>query len=207
MLFFASDLCPSRNAGKKRGKKKTIWVYLALKRLSKCQPLKTPEPSKKEKNNSIHNQKLHYLLIFSKDEVHYSLFYAKSSIDKIFVPPAFKNARTCAHVRWFGEGAGGLAISKMTFLLLCPHSSGGSTHSVWLRLLQGKPGAAEEQEKEEDAGAVCAWESVGPALLSAGQQKVRKWSSAMVIRREWALSNMTCLGPFSAAKEFQHPAW
>lgn len=169
--------------------------------------LKHQNPQQKEKNNSIHNQKLHYLLIFSKDEVHYSLFYAKSSIDKIFVPPAFKNARTCAHVRWFGEGAGGLAIGKMTFLLLCPHSSGGSTHSVWLRLLQGKPGAAEEQEKEEDAGAVCAWESVGPALLSAGQQKVRKWSSAMVIRREWALSDMTCLGPFSAAKEFQHPAW
>lgn len=69
--------------------------------------LKHQNPQKKEKNNSIHNQKLHYLLIFSKDEVHYNLFYAKSSIDKIFVPPAFKNARTCAHVRWFGEGAGG----------------------------------------------------------------------------------------------------
>lgn len=49
---------------------------------------------------------------------------------------------------------------------------------------------------------LCAWESVGLALLSIGQQKVRKWSSAMVIRHEWALSDMTCPRLFSPAEEF-----
>lgn len=79
----------------------------------------------------------------------------------------FKHARTCgvllcvcAHVHWFG----GLALSKTTFLLLCPHSSGGSIHYVWLRLLQGKPGVAEEQE--EDAGALCMGERGPGAALN-----------------------------------------
>lgn len=51
------------------------------------------------------------------------------------------------------------------------------------------------------AGARCwgwvharAWARLG---LQWAQQKVGEWSSAMLIRREWALSDVTCLKPFS----------
>lgn len=88
----------------------------------------------------------------------------------------------CAHVHWFG----GLALSKMAFLLLCPHSSGGFIHSVWLRLLQGKPGVAEEQE--EDAGVVCMGERGPGAALNRptkGKKMVQCHGNYSWMNFEW----------------------
>ena len=88
---------------------------------------------------------------------------------------------------------------------VCSHSTACSIHSAWVLLLLGNQGLLRSRRMDggrEDAGG--ALESVGLSLLSTGQQKIRKWSTAMAINCEKALSDMTCFSFSPRPHPLQH---